>query len=29
MRDHPRYDQATDLGMFADYYPDAATAWGR
>lgn len=28
MRAHPRYEQATDLGMFSDYYPDAATAWG-
>ncbi len=26
-RAHPRYAQATDLGMFEDFYPEAAQAW--
>jgi hypothetical protein len=26
-RGHPRYAQATDLGMFEDFYPEAAAAW--
>jgi methionyl-tRNA formyltransferase len=28
MRSHPRYARATDLGVFADFHPEAATAWG-
>ncbi len=26
-RSHPRYAQASDLGMFEDFYPEAAEAW--
>jgi methionyl-tRNA formyltransferase len=26
-RAHPNYARATDLGMFADFYPEAAEAW--
>jgi methionyl-tRNA formyltransferase len=26
-RDNPRYARATDLGLFADFYPEAAAAW--
>ncbi|OZM78698.1 formyltransferase family protein [Pseudonocardia sp. MH-G8] len=26
-RSHPRYAQATDLGLFEDFYPEAAAAW--
>lgn len=26
-RDNPNYERATDLGMFEDFYPDAAAAW--
>jgi methionyl-tRNA formyltransferase len=26
-RDHPNYERATDLGLFEDFYPDAAAAW--
>jgi len=26
-RSNPHYGRATDLGMFEDYYPDAARAW--
>lgn len=26
-RSHPHYARATDLGMFADFYPEAAEAW--
>jgi folate-dependent phosphoribosylglycinamide formyltransferase PurN len=26
-RDHPRYAQATELGLFEDFYPEAAAAW--
>lgn len=28
MRDHPRYARATELGFFADVWPEAAQAWG-
>jgi methionyl-tRNA formyltransferase len=27
-RDHPRYARATDLGLFEDFYPELAEAWG-
>jgi methionyl-tRNA formyltransferase len=26
-RDDPNYERATDLGMFEDFFPDAAAAW--
>lgn len=26
-RDAPNYERATDLGMFEDFFPDAAAAW--
>ncbi|MEJ3653323.1 formyltransferase family protein [Actinomycetes bacterium KLBMP 9759] len=27
-RDHPRYARATDLGLFEDFFPELAEAWG-
>lgn len=26
-RDHPNYERATDVGMFVDFFPEAAATW--